>query len=217
MVVVTLLACCWAAVTAAAVLARVPPASARARARAISGALPRRRAAADVPFRRSVVGRVVHDVLRRRRARQQRRQLTEQLPVALDLLTVAAGAGWPPAGATAVAAGWSPPAIAAALTGALRATRLGAAFDDAITDTGRHQPVLVPLADALATAARLGTPLRPALERLAADARADVRRAAEARARTVPVRLLFPLVFLVLPAFGLITLVPAIHAGLRGG
>ena len=38
--------------------------------------------------------------------------------------------------------------------------------------------------------------------------------AAEAHARRIPVRLLFPLVFLVLPAFVLLTVVPGLAAGL---
>ena len=60
---------------------------------------------------------------------------------------------------------------------------------------------------------RTGAPVAPALERLAAEERTQLRRRAEARARKVPVRLLFPLVFLVLPAFGLLTVVPALLAG----
>jgi hypothetical protein len=48
------------------------------------------------------------------------------------------------------------------------------------------------------------------LARLAVEERARLRRRAEAEARTVPVRLLFPLVFLVLPAFGLLTVVPTL-------
>jgi hypothetical protein len=46
------------------------------------------------------------------------------------------------------------------------------------------------------------------------EQRTTLRRRAEARARTVPVRLLFPLVFLVLPAFALLTVVPAVLGGL---
>jgi tight adherence protein C len=57
---------------------------------------------------------------------------------------------------------------------------------------------------------RLGAPAGPALTRLARELRADLRRQAETRARTLPVKLLFPLVFLVLPAFGLLTVVPAL-------
>ncbi len=41
-----------------------------------------------------------------------------------------------------------------------------------------------------------------------------MRRRAEARARTVPVRLLFPLVFCVLPAFVLLTVVPVLLDGI---
>jgi hypothetical protein len=64
-------------------------------------------------------------------------------------------------------------------------------------------------------AERDGAPIADLLARLADDARAVVRRRSEAHARRVPVRLLFPLVFLVLPAFGLLTVVPALAAGLR--
>jgi tight adherence protein C len=67
----------------------------------------------------------------------------------------------------------------------------------------------------LLAAERLGTPVGPALARLAADGRARARRAALERARTLPVRLLFPLVFLVLPAFLLLTVGPVVLAGVN--
>ena len=73
---------------------------------------------------------------------------------------------------------------------------------------------LQPLVDALLASDRFGAPVGDALLRLAAEQRTALRRRAEARARTVPVRLLFPLVFLVLPAFGLLTVVPAVLAGI---
>ena len=57
-------------------------------------------------------------------------------------------------------------------------------------------------------------PVGPALARLAAEQRAELRRHAETHARRVPVRLLFPLVFVVLPAFGLLTVIPTLLAGL---
>src|SRR5436190_172863 len=57
-------------------------------------------------------------------------------------------------------------------------------------------------------------PVGDALARLAGEERAALRRRAEAHARKVPVRLLFPLVFLVLPAFVLLTVVPGLAAGL---
>ena len=76
-------------------------------------------------------------------------------------------------------------------------------------------PPVRPLTDTLRTSARLGTPVAPALTRLAADVRADLRRRAEARARTVPVRLCFPLVGCILPAFALLTVVPVVLDGLH--
>jgi tight adherence protein C len=74
-------------------------------------------------------------------------------------------------------------------------------------------PELRGLADALLASDRLGAPVGPALARLATEERAALRRRAEAHARRVPVRMLFPLVFLVLPAFGLLTLAPALLSG----
>jgi hypothetical protein len=68
----------------------------------------------------------------------------------------------------------------------------------------------------LVPAIRLGSPLGPTLARIASDARGAAARRAAARARTVPVRLIFPLVLLVLPAFALLTVVPALVAGWRG-
>ena len=70
------------------------------------------------------------------------------------------------------------------------------------------------MTDVLLASDRLGAPAGPALTRLAHDVRTDLRRRAEARARTLPVKLLFPLVFLVLPAFGLLTVVPALLTAL---
>jgi hypothetical protein len=74
--------------------------------------------------------------------------------------------------------------------------------------------VLAPLADALLASDRLGAPVAPALARLATEQRIAARRRSEVHARRVPVRLLFPLVFLVLPAFVLLTVVPGLASGL---
>ena len=68
----------------------------------------------------------------------------------------------------------------------------------------------------LTLSARDGAPAADRLAATAATARTDLRRRAEAHARRVSVLLLFPLVFLVLPAFGLLTVVPALADGLRG-
>ena len=64
--------------------------------------------------------------------------------------------------------------------------------------------------DALATADRYGLSLAPVLDRLADDIRAERRRRAEAQARTLPVKLAFPLVMCTLPSFVLLAIVPAL-------
>ena len=72
-----------------------------------------------------------------------------------------------------------------------------------------------PLATALLGSARYGMALMTALERLAIETRQLRRRQAEEAIRRVPVKLLFPLVLLVLPAFVLLTVVPLLATALR--
>jgi tight adherence protein C len=160
------------------------------------------------------VGRVLGSLIRRRRARAIEAALGRELPVAIDLLGVAVGSGCTPYLAVEVAAQWSPPLVAAPLTAVLQACALGVSFDTALADVARTTPRLRPLSEALLASERLGAPVGPVLARLAAEERTALRRRAEAHARRVPVRLLFPLVFLVLPAFVLLTVVPGLAAGL---
>jgi tight adherence protein C len=149
-----------------------------------------------------------------RAVRRERAALSAELPVTIDLLAVAVGAGSTPFVAVEIAAPWAPPELSRRLRGVVSACRLGADFDDALDDLARRHEQLRPLVDALLAADRLGAPVLDSLQRLAGSARADARRRAEAHARTVPVRLLFPLVFLVLPAFGILTVVPTVVARL---
>jgi pilus assembly protein TadC len=166
------------------------------------------------PLSRSAVGRVLTGARARHRARREGAALGVDLPVTLDLLGVAVGAGCTPYLAVDMAARWAPPGMAARMTGVQHACALGATFAEALDDVAERAPPLRPLADALLASDRLGAPVGPALARLAAEQRAELRRHAETQARRVPVHLLFPLVFVVLPAFGLLTVIPTLLAGL---
>jgi pilus assembly protein TadC len=161
-----------------------------------------------------VVVRVVRSFRARRRVRASDAALARELPIALDLLGVAVGAGCTPYLAVEVAAQWSPQPLARAFDDVLRSCALGLDFESALDAVARATPRLHPLADALLATDRLGVPVGPVLARLADEDRTTLRRAAEAHARRIPVRLLFPLVFLVLPAFVLLTVVPGLAAGL---
>jgi tight adherence protein C len=156
------------------------------------------------------VGSVVRGLAARRRAARAIERMTADLPPTLDLLQVAVGAGSSPHHALEITARWAPARVRAALRGVLDAVALGDGLADALARLGRAEPVLAPLADVLIASDSLGSPAGPALARLAEEVRADLRRRADARARVLPVKLLFPLVFLVLPAFGLLTVVPAL-------
>lgn len=163
----------------------------------------------------TLVARVVAGIVRARRARRHRELVRRDLPVAVDLVGVAIGAGCTPWQALHLAVRFSPPVVARPLDRALQETAVGSAFDVALEHAGAREPVLAPLTDVLRTSARSGAPIAASLVRVAGEVRADIRRRAEARARTVPVRLLFPLVFCALPAFALLTVVPVIIEGFR--
>jgi Flp pilus assembly protein TadB len=149
----------------------------------------------------------------RRHERLRAARLQGELPVVVDLVGVAVAAGCTPFHAVEHATRYGPAHTAAALRSVTQACARGRSFDEAMRDLGISVAMLRPLTDALRTSARLGTPAAPALARLAVEVRGDVRRRAEARARTVPVRLCFPLVLCVLPAFAFLTVVPAVLSG----
>ncbi len=161
------------------------------------------------------VGRVMRAPAARRRRRRREAAVGRELPVVVDLVGVALAAGCTPFLAIEHAAQYGPARTSQTLRDVSRACALGQSFDDALRDLGSSVATLRPLAEALRTSARLGSPAAPALARLAAEVRADYRRRAEARARTVPVRLCFPLVACVLPAFGLLTVAPVVLGGLH--
>lgn len=157
--------------------------------------------------------RVLGQLAARRAQRERDRGLRRELPVAIDLLTVGLQAGCSIYEAIVATQAWAPPLIAEELAAVGRRFEHGEALPHALDEMARSRPVLARFARAVADAARSGAPLAPLLATLGADERAAVRRRAEAHARRVPVRLLFPLVFLVLPAFGLLTVVPVLVAG----
>ncbi len=161
------------------------------------------------------VGRVVAGLARRRGQRAIDQRMLGELPGVLDLLGVAIGAGATPRAALDTAARWGPELTGSYLRHVSVQTNLGGSFSESVGRLRETAPLLAPVADILIASAQLGAPAGAALARLSDETRSTLHRAAEARARTLPVKLLFPLVFLVLPAFGLLTVVPAILSALQ--
>jgi tight adherence protein C len=207
-----LLAVLWGALAAAPFVAAARRAARRARTVALRppGA-ERSRRRLRVPARWS---RLLTPLVQRRRRRRADAEVRRELPLVLDLLQVAVSAGCTPYRAIDLVGRWGPEASGVAFGEVLDATRIGQSLAGALEALAGQQPPLAPVADVLRASDELGAPAAPALTRLAQEVRADLRRRAEARARTLPVKLLFPLVFLVLPAFGLLTVVPALLGAL---
>lgn len=208
----------WGLLLATPLIARIGLSAPRERARLLA-----RAGGPDVKLRSrrrrwgrlGLVGRVVTGLTEHRWAGRRDACVRRDLAPAIDVLAVAIGAGLTPYLGVDAAAPWVPPAISERFTSVTRRVNAGSRFSEALDHVAGATPALRPLADALLASERLGAPVGPALERLAVEARADTRREAETRARKVPVRLLFPLVFGVLPSFGLLTVVPALIAGTR--
>lgn len=163
-----------------------------------------------------VAGLAVPRHLDRRQGRRRLRQLEVGLPDIVDLLVLAVGAGCnvPLALAAAGRRGSGP--LAQEIQGVMDDVGRGRRLADALDDLPRRagEPVR-PLAGVLAGCERYGSPVLPALQRLADEVRLQRQRRAEVVARRIPVTLLFPLVLCILPAFALLTVAPLIAGTLR--
>jgi tight adherence protein C len=152
----------------------------------------------------------------RRAAGRHQVAVERSLPEVLDLLMLAAGAGLSVRQVVAAVAarGEGPvaPVLARAVTEAEHGRRLADALEDVPRTAGEVTRTLVA---PLIASERYGAELVPALERLAVEVRASTRRRSEEAARRVPVKLLFPLVVCILPAFGLLTVAPLIASAVR--
>ena len=149
----------------------------------------------------------------RRAARAEVTRCAADVPNLLDLLAISVKAGLSPR----LALDRAPDAISGPLGEALETVRrkvaIGAPWRLALQGTGVAE--LDRLALTLDRAERLGSPIGERLRDLANDVRFERRLRREERARRAPVQMLFPLVFLILPAFVLSAVVPALIVATR--
>lgn len=166
----------------------------------------------------AVAAPAAHRVLRRRRVEAaEAAALAAEVPDVVDLLSVAVAAGLNVRLAVVAVVETAPPGpLVNALGQATREVAAGARLADALASIperlGEHTR---PLVAALVDGERYGAAVGAALAQAAADARRTRQRQAEEAARRVPVKLLFPLVTCILPAFGLLAVAPLIASGLR--
>lgn len=158
-----------------------------------------------------------------RALRERRERALEELAIeaaivpAVDLVRLAVSAGLAAHGAVMTLAEHAPAPLRPGLDEVVRRVSLGDRLGDALDaldvwgEPGRS------LVAVLRSAAFDGIALSASLERVVTDVRDQRRRRAEARARRLPVQLLFPLAVCVLPAFVLLAVVPVLVSSWPSG
>jgi len=164
-----------------------------------------------------VIGFVAYytpDLWLRRQARIRRQAIRRQLPEVCDLLSVCADAG-----ATfdvsldrVVNSPYVSGPLIDELDDALTAAFLGRARFDALVAMSDAIGVdeLSGFVTAVGQSFKQGAPIADVLRVQAADIRRRARERAEERAATAPLKLLFPLIFLILPTLFLVIMTPAL-------
>jgi tight adherence protein C len=162
------------------------------------------------------------DLLLARMARRRQAAMEVRVPDLVELLVATTEAGLAPAVALRRSADVVGGALGEELRRSVAEIGLGlpwrAAMDRMVART--EVASLRRLVEALARSNRLGTSVRGTLRAVSDELRSERRTRAEEAARRAPVKMLFPLVFLILPAFLLLTVGPVVLAtvhSLRSG
>jgi pilus assembly protein TadC len=152
-----------------------------------------------------------------RAERRRRQEADAEVPQLLDLLAAASSSGLaaPLALQRSVQALRGP--LGAELRIAVGRIELGERWRDELASLAErlNLPDLSRTVAALARTETLGSPLAATCADMASEVRETRRARTTERARTAPVKMLFPLVFLVLPAFLLLTVVPVLLTTVR--
>lgn len=152
-----------------------------------------------------------------RKAARRQAGIAAAVPDLVELLLATTEAGLGPPLALARTAGVLSGPLGEEIRRVVREVDLGipwhVAMDHLVDRT--EVPALRALTNALARSQRLGSGVERTLRRVVEDLRGQRRLRAEEIARKAPVKMLFPLVFLILPAFLLLTVGPVVLATLR--
>lgn len=154
----------------------------------------------------------------RRTQRRTRAAVDAGLPQACDLIGLALGSGCDVGSALREAAPLVGGACGERMRSVASALAVGTQFDDAVELWGRGagSDEVDEVVATLRAARRQGGAAADTIVALGTDLRLRTRLQRQAAARTLPVKVLFPLVFCVLPAFVLLTIVPMLATTLGG-
>ena len=151
-------------------------------------------------------------IIVRRKARARLQEIDRRLPDLIDLLVVTVEAGLGFAGALRLAAEHIPGALSDELRLTLQEQTMGLGTDEALSNLAARAatPGMLAFVRAMAQGERLGISIGHVMRNLAVDMRKRRRSIAEERAQKAPIKMLFPLVFLIFPAMFIVLMVPAL-------
>jgi tight adherence protein C len=146
-----------------------------------------------------------------RKTRQRFHQIDRQMPDMIDLLVVTIEAGLGILASMRVAAESLPDPLGQELRLTLQEQRMGLSVFEAIESFGRraNSPNVRIFVRALIQGEKLGVSIGMTMRNVASEMRKRRKAAAEEKAQKMPIKLLFPLVFLIFPAIMIVLLVPA--------
>jgi tight adherence protein C len=165
----------------------------------------------------ALLGYRAPDLVLARRGRHRQRAIELHVPDLVELLVATTEAGLAPSIALRRSASVVGGPLGGELALATTEMDLGVPWATAMDHLVHRTdvPALHRLVAALSRSNRLGTSVRSTLRSVAGDLRAERRVHAEETARRAPVKMLFPLVFLILPAFLLLTVGPVVLATIQ--
>ena len=158
------------------------------------------------------VGWLVPMVLVRRKGRLRQERIERALPDVIDLVVVSVEAGQGFAQALTTAADRTPGPLGEELRLTLREQQFGLPLDRALENLNKRAdtPNMRTFVRGVVQGERLGVSIGHIMRNVAREIRLRRRAAAEERAQKTTVKILFPLVFLVLPALFIVLLAPAL-------
>ena len=153
-------------------------------------------------------------VVVQRRAKERHAQIDRDLPELIDLLVVSVEAGVGLGGALQMIANRMDGPLGDELRLMLQEQSMGLSNDQSLTKLldRCETPSVRSFVRSLQQGERLGVSIGSILRGLAVEMRTRRRQVAEERAQKAPIKILFPLVFLIFPAMFIVLLGPAVFA-----
>jgi len=154
------------------------------------------------------------EVVVRDRAQRRLAEIEADLPELIDLLVLMVEAGLGFSGAIRIASGQLQGPLGDELRLTLQEQNMGLSMNEALSNmlSRCETPSMRSFVRSVLQGERLGVSIGAILRNLAVEMRKRRRQAAEERAQKAPIKMLFPLVFLIFPAIFIVLLWPAIHS-----